>query len=192
MDGLVMPRGKLHLGRWLFSAAGAAALLFAAAAVAMWVRSHAACDSAYVELGRVNVTIVTARDGCLFHWIGGRAERRPLFLRHTSNPPADLLNWLGNWRFWTQSNPHRLLGVITWGRASYGGNGWGMSILAPYWLLACVAAVAGIGLLTMSRHLHRRSRRRAGQCVRCGYDLRATPDRCPECGVVPDTELADH
>ena len=34
----------------------------------------------------------------------------------------------------------------------------------------------------LKRDLDRWERKNRGYCIHCGYDLRATPKRCPECG----------
>ena len=63
-------------------------------------------------------------------------------------------------------------------------------LIIKLWPIFLVTAV--LPTLTAPRTLRRvvtaikaRGRRRAGLCPTCGYDLRATPDRCPECGIVP-------
>jgi len=63
------------------------------------------------------------------------------------------------------------------------GEHFGHRVVVPYWFAA---------LLTLIRpakhfiHAYRaRIRFARGACQVCGYDLRATPDRCPECGTGP-------
>ena len=55
--------------------------------------------------------------------------------------------------------------------------------MIPWWAITLMAA--GLPAIWLRRWRKRRATVRAGCCVICGYDLRATPDRCPECGEVP-------
>jgi len=50
----------------------------------------------------------------------------------------------------------------------------------PHWLVAGLAAIMPVAWLRRARICRRLVK---GLCVQCGFDLRATPDRCPECGT---------
>ena len=83
----------------------------------------------------------------------------------------------------TMGNPRRALGFLhnsgNWNGAAF----WIIAI--PYWLIVPLTAI-----LPLRWWLHRRRRRAwavSGRCLGCGYDLRGSPDRCPECGATNAT-----
>jgi hypothetical protein len=59
-------------------------------------------------------------------------------------------------------------------------------VAAPHWAIAAPLAVAPLRRLILTLRHRRRRSNREGHCRTCGYDLRATPARCPECGTLPD------
>jgi hypothetical protein len=59
--------------------------------------------------------------------------------------------------------------------------------IVPIWLIVLPLAIFGLwGGLRIAADRRRQKRRRQGLCPVCGYDLRATQERCPECGAIPD------
>jgi hypothetical protein len=100
---------------------------------------------------------------------------------------------------WTRRMDRRTPGYILFdafylahGRQTFGfglaqwNGGWGQEVLAvgiPHWALLTATLLPQTAWLLRWRR--RRKQSRAGLCQTCGYDLRATPDRCPECGTVP-------
>lgn len=66
---------------------------------------------------------------------------------------------------------------------------WETEINLPMWevaaMLAAIPTLWMVGTARQRRHASRRN----GNCPACGYDLRASADRCPECGAPVPNKL---
>jgi len=67
-------------------------------------------------------------------------------------------------------------------------------LFMPVWALVAVQApLQTLYWLHWLKLRAQRRRRRLGLCIRCGYDVRANSERCPECGTpVPEKSRPEH
>jgi len=187
-----MGRRLRRLARILLNAATAVSLVLCAAVVVLWVRSHRVEDaienmwekgqwSASVTRGWVSVY----RERIVGPYASFREdEDRPYGVRYVAHTPP--------WEpppVFTQGNGRDI--DLRWGTFSlavHDGTGGPWESVVTQVVLPCWSACAVLLVLPACRVVGRASqlrRRRQGRCPACGYDLRATPDRCPECGVAP-------
>jgi hypothetical protein len=181
--------------RRIFNLAAAVSLALCVASVVLWVRSYRPVQDYTAWRGRATL-MAQSKGGRLWlqRWSGcDPAPTRPgrvdltWALRGTTNPPYQ---------------PNAPIEVGYSPPSSALGNGFGFDWIAsdfgtshdgrplgrrqmlavPYWALVAAAGLgpAVWGISWLARH----RRHRQGKCAVCGYDLRATPDLCPECGAV--------
>jgi hypothetical protein len=109
------------------------------------------------------------------HFLGVRLLRRTEYVWH---PPASV-----EIELWDRpSSARRTASLETSGPTYTKVREMGISL--PCWQAAVLSAcLPANSLLRRRRRQIGKLRLERGQCVRCGYDLRASPDRCSECGT---------
>jgi hypothetical protein len=103
--------------------------------------------------------------------------------KHNYGPPAFRLERMTVMRW--QRQPGESLTLLPTPISRLKPVSWSWRLRCDYWVLSVLFAILPMIRLLDGRRRRALRRRLAGQCQTCGYDLRATPDRCPECGAVP-------
>jgi hypothetical protein len=183
-----------------FEVATVLSLLLFVVTVALWVRSYRVSDSIYRSRWWI--------DGSEHHesawWlmagrgrvgIGHRRQRigQPFPTYYPSN-----VNWQAE-SSWKQARPAEVAGTpfkpdgllqhlgFRYGDfpsspASPSPDNYYREWNAPSWSLLLLTAP--LPIVRLGAAIRRRRARAHGLCPTCGYDLRASPERCPECGAI--------
>jgi 4-amino-4-deoxy-L-arabinose transferase-like glycosyltransferase len=177
--------------RYLFSFVSTVSFVLCLASSLLWARSHLVheryiwrTDSDLRGLINCNGTFQFQRaSGLKVNWATGyeRLGRSVGFWEMTSSHRAKRrIEFLGaGWyrgRVWFQAQGSHPPPSFWFYYEVY---------VVSYWPVALSSSL--FPLLWVARFWRRRSRRKHGLCLHCGYNLRASTVRCPECGTpVPE------
>ena len=161
--------------RRLFTILSALSLLIFMAVCVLWVRGLSRYEMWEYQTSADKLYHVVSVHGDIYFSAVDRSPsiHAPVGFKYSgAKAPA-------HWDSWHASTPkpnvaRRMLGV-GFIRFEYG-----VKLVLACWLLSASCMV--LPTLWMSRYVRERLRTARGLCPSCGYDLRATPERCPECG----------
>jgi hypothetical protein len=170
--------------RRLFSIASVLTTILCVAVVVLWVRSCVASDGITFDLGEHSFNVSTANLAVFTNW-----ESRPRHLRSWRHDPAyngqtfsDFFIPQHEVQTGIFGSPHYYSWLgFTLTPTYYSDGYWSTIVGLPYYALFVVTAL--LPLVKGRWWYKRRSRKLRSLYLTCGYDLRTTPDRCPECGT---------
>jgi len=177
-----------RLSRILLNAGTTVSLGLCVAAGGLWVRSYWVGEAVYSEAPSFRLAILSSKGQC--------SAFRTSYPESTANGPT---RWkYSNRGMWAEVTRRPGLYRADPGVRCYGPvAGFGLfdkpaaptstgpatrEVFFPYWSLVLLTAARPAAWY--ARRRRRLRPRLLGLCPACGYDLRATPGRCPECGTV--------
>jgi hypothetical protein len=182
-----------HLVRfWLFTICSAASLLLCAAVCVLWVRSYWRCEwfetanaTRWRTVGSSSGSIYAAAwhnyhprlDGWDVHSVDkaslkfGFAQRGNIVHFPFTRRGVEIM---------TLNRSLHSYGAFLFGIGSRGED---VAVVVPHWAPAALTLALPAAWCIRRRREYRNVMQ--GRCAKCGYDLRATPARCPECGATP-------
>jgi hypothetical protein len=209
--------GNNSMKRWVFNISAGVSLLLCLAALVMWVRSYRVNDRAWYEgiKGEYSVDhrhptsglggplVDAGPAGCVWSAYRFGSDRGVLgiVIQREAIGPGGFMGGL-DFRSLGWTVPKRENGVSfnlptkysVWWHCGFhierrefspGFVQWLINI--PYW--AVVLSTAILPLHWVGKKWRRARRIMNNQCLGCGYDLRASKDRCPECGTAIPCEI---
>ncbi|MFI5380161.1 MAG: hypothetical protein ACHRHE_12755 [Tepidisphaerales bacterium] len=177
-------------GRKSLASLSVLSMLLLVSTLTLWGRSYWVLDEAHVGGGFDPIVGTTSWSSPLqwdvwhkYQCVGSHQGR----VYYATGGPLNYISTLAHIKH--MGEPIDFSSSLNQGMLGYGPiptpDGYGLTdcslFFLPHWLIAVItAALPARWFILVRRRLHAA---RLGLCLTCGYDLRASRDRCPECGM---------